>query len=178
MIEPNLEKLDPKYFTSYARDIGVIEINPNLPKEIRENIIVHELVHIFQHFTEEDNYFVGDSTNLLRYIKYLDQRIEVEAHYIQCLYIFYHSKEFLVSCLVEKNPNIVSELIDMIEEKILQPYSLDRAKKIILLFIMNGAIVSDTFPLPSTHIEPFEVFSITFTGEEYSLSIRDKFGKV
>jgi hypothetical protein len=48
---------------------------------------VHECVHFLQHQTyeEEKAYFSAQPTDRVRYLQYLSQRVEVEAHFVQLL---------------------------------------------------------------------------------------------
>ncbi|MBX9431636.1 hypothetical protein KY487_20510 [Ralstonia pseudosolanacearum] len=81
----------------------------------RDDPIVHELVHFLQHNTvdEDSRYIRFDGTN---YNAYLEQRVELEAHSVQVLYILRENPTRCSTYLTEQEIEFVrhalSELSD------------------------------------------------------------------
>lgn len=68
--------------------------------------IIHEIVHFLQANTmeEDKNYIEYTGKDILQYLQYLGQRTELEAHFIQLLYIDRYELEKIVS-----NETIITE---------------------------------------------------------------------
>lgn len=70
------------------KSAGYDNFQVRIPKRLLalKHPIIHEIVHFLQHNTVEldENYVVFDETN---YKEYVSQRAELEAHFIQILYI-------------------------------------------------------------------------------------------
>lgn len=100
-------------FNSAAYDNVKIKIPKRLSGLIHP--VVHEIVHFLQHTTvdSEEDYIPYDET---KYKEYVSQRIELEAHYIQTLYIQkYELDKFELTEETEK------DFVKKVKESLLNP---------------------------------------------------------
>ena len=156
---------------SVARDLGHIAIHPRYSKNNGSHVIAHELVHTFQHNTiqEEDEYLHYNGTN---WIEYISQRVELEAHYVQCIYMFRYNQQWLKKNILKQYPDKFIKIISVIEENINKPFSNNLAKKIII-FYAKANLIGDSSIKPSYKITgELQPLSISFNAEEYHQLIK------
>lgn len=75
--------------SSIGYDSYLITIPSRFREQGRFDPAIHEAVHFLQHQTleEERAYFSAQPTETVRYLRYLSQRVETEAHFIQIAYL-------------------------------------------------------------------------------------------
>ena len=92
------KKYEIPNFQSVAYDTYKILIPDRYRSNGRDDPIIHECVHFLQHnTTAEDNSYIRYSGS--NYREYISQRVELEAHLVQILYIFKHCDAYRNSVL-------------------------------------------------------------------------------
>lgn len=101
-------------YQSAAYDSNTI-IMPNRYKSIgRDDPIVHECVHFLQHNTVEEDLRYIKFTGI-NYIEYLTQRVELEAHLVQLVYIFRENAIHRDAQLSSSEQELVNEALNEIK---------------------------------------------------------------
>ncbi len=88
----------------------------------RANVLVHELVHFLQQAFEKDIYLNSKDND---YLDYISQKCEVEAHFVQLLFIREHELHLVEEVL---RP----EFISMVDEAM-----IDEIKRVDLILFAN-----------------------------------------
>lgn len=117
-----------KQHASIAYDAFSISMPNRYLETGRDDPIIHELVHFLQHnTTDEDSQYI--SFNGQNYYEYLSQRVELEAHAVQVLYIL---RENPKRCTEHLAPNEQERVIRSLQE-IAEGAALQRAISALLL---------------------------------------------
>jgi len=113
---------------------------------------------------EENQYidFNGKNWNT-----YISQRTELEAHYVQCIYMFRCNNQWLQNFISIHFHNDQIKIIKKIEELSKYPFTYDLAKDFIQLFADLKLIGPNAIKPSEINIEETLPFSITFSAEEY-----------
>jgi len=161
---------------SLALDISPIIIHPRYSAFYGNHVIAHELVHKFQHLThaEEKNYIEFNRSN---WLEYMSQRVELEAHFIQCIYLFRFTRQWIENIILtmfSKRETI--EFLREINNFINKPFSENLAKELILKYVDLHLIGPNAIKLPNKNNENLQPMSIIFTAEEfYQLINKNKY---
>jgi len=151
---------------SCAFDLSPILIHPRYSTNNGSHVIVHELVHKFQHviMSEETNYINFNGKN---WSKYISQRTELEAHYVQCIYILRYNQQWLKEVVSSQFPDEYIILLRKIKDLTTDPFSHDQAKKVVKSFSDLRLIGSNAVKPGHQNTNEKKKFSIVFTAVEY-----------
>lgn len=151
---------------SIAFDLSPIVLHPRYFGNNGSHVIAHELVHKLQHVTmQEENQYIN--FNGKNWNEYISQRTELEAHYVQCIYIIRSDNQWFQNFVSIHFPNDPTKIIKKIEELSKYPFTYDLAKDLLQLFADLKLIGPNAIKPSEINIEETQPFSITFTAEEY-----------
>ncbi len=156
---------------SVAYDLGPISIHPRYSKSNGSHAIAHELVHRIQHITmqEEQEYIDYNGKN---WIEYISQRAELEAHYVQCIYMSRYNHQWLKTNIVKQFPDGFIEIILKIEDLTNKSFSTNIAKEIIIYFTKLNLTGETTIKPSYKNNGEIQPLSISFTAEEFHQLIK------
>jgi hypothetical protein len=123
---------------SVAYDAYQLRISNKYKDSARDHPIAHECVHFLQHNTiaEDKSYIIGSTANPVDYIRYLSQRVELEAHLVQVAYILQNNLSYAASVL---STDEIDEVRKMVVE--CQPSAQAQPTLKLLLFCKTKGLI-------------------------------------